>query len=48
MVFLVILGLLKFVKISPIKPVLRSVGTGSPHCPFCRDVLLLVLELVSV
>ena len=31
MVFLVILGLLKFVKNSPIKPVLGSVGTGPLH-----------------
>ena len=31
-VFLVILGLLKFVKKSPIKPVLGNVGTGSLHC----------------
>ena len=33
MVLLVILGLLKFVKNSPIKPVLRSVATRSLHSP---------------
>ena len=31
-IFLVFLGLLKFVKNSPIKPVLGNVGTGSLHC----------------
>ena len=32
MVFLVILGVLKFVKNLPIKPVLGNVGTGYLHC----------------